>query len=205
MKEIILKTIICSFAFLFISCENLNTQIEQYPKINVYERVPAFAIDWSANLKTKNLYYTNTGIILSDTFSTKQSICLRKNKFIAKLINPKSEDFVLFDLDSKINENQNIEINYLNSKKNLNCILQDKIITKEKLEVYIFRIKDWGRYPESGSLVLDLIVLVTKKYGVIGSYYTNNDLEAEKIMISPAGDLLREYIDYSKVQEMTLK
>jgi hypothetical protein len=205
MKEIILKTIICSFAFLFLSCENLNTQIEQYPKINVSERVPVFAIDWSTNLKTKNLYYTNAGIILSDTFSTKQSICLRKNKFIAKLISPKSEDFVLFDLDSKINENQNIEINYLNSKKNFYCILQNKIITKEKLEVYIFRIKDWGRYPESGSLVLDLIVLVTKKYGVIGSYYTNNDLEAEKIMISPAGDLLREYIDYSKVQEMTLK
>jgi hypothetical protein len=203
MKKIILKTIICSFAFLLVSCENLNTQIEQYLKKNASERIPVFSIDWSANLQTKNLYYTNAGIILKDTFSKKQSICLRKNEFIAKLINPKSEDFVLFDLDSKINENKNIEIDYLNSKKNFNCILQDKIITKEKLEVYIFRIKDWGRYPES--LVLDLIVLVTKKYGVIGSYYTDNDLEAEKIMIAPAGDLLNEYIDYSKVELATLK
>jgi hypothetical protein len=203
MKEIILKTIICSFAFLFVSCENLNTQIEQYPKKNAFERVPVFSIDWSANLKTKNLYYTNASVILTDTFSNKQSICLRKNKFIAKLINPKSKDFVLFDLDSKINENIKIEINYLNSKKNFNCILKDKIITKEKLEVYIFRIKDWGRYSES--LVLDLIVLVTKKYGVIGSYYTDNDLEAEKIMIAPAGDLLNDYVDYSKVELATLK
>ena len=203
MKEIIPKTIICFVALLFISCENLNTQIEQYPKKNVFERVATFSIDWSANLKTKNLYYTNSSIILNDTFSTKQSICLRKNKFIAKSVSPKSEDFVLFDLDSKINENKNIEIKYLNSKKNFNCILQDKIITKQKLEVYIFRIEDWGRYPES--LVLDLIVLVTKKYGVIGSYYTDNNLEAEKIMIAPAGDLLKEYIDYSKVQLMTLK
>ena len=203
MKKIIPKTIICFVAFLFNSCENLNTQIEQYPKKKVFERVATFSIDWSANLKTKNLYYTNTGIMLNDTFSTKQSICLRKNKFIAKSASPKSEDFVLFDLDSKKNENKNIEIKYLNSKKNFNCILQDKIITKEKLEVYIFRIKDWGRYPES--LVLDLIVLVTKKYGVIGSYYTDNNLEAEKIMIAPAGDLLNEYIDYSKVKLTTLK
>lgn len=205
MKNIIAIPIICFFTFLFVSCENSNTKIEKYPKKSAFERVPAFSIDWSANLKTKNLYYTKTAIFLNDLFSTKQSICLRKNKFIAKLVSPKSEDFVLFDLDSKLNESKNIEINYLNSKKNFNCILQDKIITKEKLEVYIFRIKDWGRYPLSGDLILDLIVFVTKKYGVIGSYYTDNDLDAEKIMIAPAGDLLNEYIDYSKIQIMTLK
>lgn len=136
---------------------------------------------------------------------SKFSFYVRDNKFFAKLVKPESNEFILFDLNSKLNETNKIEFKNDEMIKSFDCILEKKIITKENLEVGVFRIKKWIKLPDFfDGLELDIIAFVTQKYGVIGSYVLDIDKMGNPLMISPKGDILKNYIDYSKISEAEL-
>jgi len=194
---------------VFSCCNNRNESLENYDlKINS-ENNPIFYIDFGLKTKSNHIYKTYEFTFYNDSiYSTSLSIFLRDNTFIAQLDNPKSNEFVLFDLKSEVNKKQNIEI--LNSKKikSFESSLEAKVLTNQNLEVYIFRIKNWGKlvFPfDTNELdFIDLVVFVTKKYGVIGSYFSDFLENGEQVMWGIHGDILEEYLDYSKIGKVKL-
>lgn len=85
-------------------------------------------------------------------------------------------------------------------------MLEKKITTKGKLEVFVFRIKKCIQLSDFfGGEKVDIIVLTTLKHGVIGSYMTDIDKSGNTVMISPLGNILKENIDYSKIKEVVLE
>lgn len=205
-----MKKIILLILFVFVSCQQSNTKLEFYTRKSPLgsdgsNRVPEFAI--TAASDKNHTYRTNTLLFLNDSIYT-QEVFLRltDNKFIAKAKKPDTNDFILFDLGSSPNQNNPIVIEYDKSSKTFDCILEKKITTKENLEVFVFTIKNWTKAPSFiDGVFLDVKLFVTKKYGVIGSYLTNSNSHGQNTIIVPAGDLLENYIDYSKMENITYK
>lgn len=187
----------------FTSCRDSNICLEKYPQNNEFNGNPFFSIDSTLSNNvylTKNIHFSGNQRDISSF-----SFYVRDNKFFAKLVKPESNEFILFDLNSKLNETNTIEFKNDEMMKSFDCILEKRIITKEKLEVGVFRIKKWVKLPDIfGGLELDIIAFVTQKYGVIGSYATDIDKMGNPLMISPKGDILKDYIDYSKIREAEL-
>jgi len=180
-----------------------NECIEKYPLHTEFKRKPIFSIDYDSNSKSNYIYCTNElGFFNDSVYTAKFSLYLHDNKFFAKLKSPESNDFILFDLNSKLNKTNKIDIQNSKKIKSFECILEKQIITKQNLEVKVFRIKKWGRLPSFfGGSELDAVVFVTKKYGVIGSYFSDIYSCENEIMLGPSGEILKEYIDYSKTRE----
>lgn len=203
MKRIRLITFI-AIGVLFSSC-NKNIEkvcFKNYPKKSEFDRKPFFSIDSTITSNSDCLYYTSTLIILKDSSSSfKEVFRFKNNKILVTLLDPKSNEFILFDLNSKLKQKSKIEIQYLNRKKNFTCTLEKRIITKENFEVTIFRIDKLAEYYSDS---YDAVLFVTKEHGVIGSYLTDIEEDGTKTMIAPAGEILQEYIDYSKYERRRL-
>jgi hypothetical protein len=205
-----MKKIILLILFVFISCQQSNTELEFYTRKSPLgndgsNRKPEFSI--TATSDKNHTYRTNTLLFLNYSIYT-QEVFLRltDNKFIAKAKKPDTNDFILFDLGTSPNQNNPIVIEYDKSSKTFDCVLEKKITTKENLEVFVFTIKNWTKAPSFiGGAFLDVKLFVTKKYGVIGSYLTNINSHGQNTIIVPAGDLLENYIDYSKMENITFK
>ena len=192
------KLITFIITLLFLSCNNAEKVcFKKYPKKSEFERrKPLFSIDSITTSDSDCLYYTSELVKLADSsISIREVLKFKNNKILATLIEPKSNEFILFDLDSKLNQKRKIEILYLNKKKVFTCTLEKKIITKENLEVNVFKINNWADYYDSH---FDAIFFVTKEYGIIGSFITDVEKDGTQSMIAPAGEILKEYIDYSK-------
>jgi hypothetical protein len=199
MKKIRLITFI-AIGVLFSNCNKNIEKIcfKNYPKKSEFDRKPIFSIDSTITSNSDCLYYTSTLIILKDSSTSfKEVFRFKNNKILVTLLDPKSNEFTLFDLNSKLKQKSKIEIQYLNKKKIFTCTLEKRIITKENLEVNIFRIDKWAKYYSAS---FDAVLFVTKEHGVIGSYLTDIEEDGTKTMIAPAGEILQEYIDYSKYE-----
>ena len=139
---------------------------------------------------------TNEGVVWNALFY------LRDNKFYLRWQNPESKDFVLFDLDMQVGDSITTTIYYSDDQmKTLSCKLLDKFTTTKNLDVFIFLIKDCYYYyhdPDKLSAIFDVKYFVTKKHGIVGYYLTTMNSEGKEIVISPVGEIFRDYIDYSK-------
>jgi hypothetical protein len=188
---------ICIFLMLsltLLGCKKSNTCLKKYPAQNKYKTQLAISINSSSNIKDKCAYLVSTLISLPSGFYCDSALFYLKNdKFYMKLLNPLSEDFVLFDMSLKQFSSKNIEIKHANIVDRLECVYENKLITDQNLEVRIFRIK---KYQCLEGLCLDAIFFITKEYGIIGSYFTDPNY-SEKIIVSPAGNIFSDYIDYS--------
>jgi hypothetical protein len=200
MKKYFLLLLIIA---LFTSCRESNIRIEKYPKNTEYNGEPIFSID---STMSNNIYLTKKMFFSDNRMDASIfSFYVRDNKFYAKTIEPESNVFILFDLKSRLNKTNKIDFKNAKMMKSFDCILEKRITTKENLEIGVFRIKKWVKLSDFfGGKELDVIVFVTQKYGVIGSYTTDINRIGNPSMISPKGDILKDYIDYSKIEEVEL-
>ena len=199
--------ILIIIALLYSGCNNFNQPIEKYNQYVESNKNPIFSIDYKSKSESNYVYQTYKFPFLNDSlYSAKFELRLRDKKFIAALNEPKSDEFILFDLNSKLNVVNKIIIKNSKIIRTLDCILEQKITNKQNLEVNIFRIKKWGKHPPFfGGGEIDLIIFVTEKYGVIGSYGTRTESNGQQIRFGVCGDILREYIDYTKIQEVVFE
>jgi len=194
MKTILRICILFLLILPLIRCTRSNICITEYPDRNIYNTKLAINIQSSSNIKEECTYVVSTLISLpSGYYSDSALFYLKQDKFHMKLLNPLSEDFVLFDMSLKQFSSKTIEIKHGSLVEKLECLYENKLITKQNLEVRIFRIKN---YQCLEGLCLDAIFFITKEYGIIGSYFTDPNY-SEKIIVSPGGNIFPDYIDYS--------
>lgn len=198
-----LKYITLLILVSLISCNQSNKKLEKYIINSENNREPFFAID---SEKSKNIYITKIMEFNYDSiYVTKFSFYVSNDKFYAKSLKPETEYFVLFDFNAKLNETKKIIIKAKEKIKTFDCTLEKQIQTNKNLNIKVFRIQKWAKLSNFfGGLEMDVIVFLSDKHGVIGSYYESLDKYNKKIMIAPAGEILKNYIDYSKITEVEL-
>lgn len=195
-------------SLIWTSCSNSNKCFNEYPIKSEFYKPTYISVDSSMVEEKGCIYFVSTQIPLADSsFSFYGRMSFINNKFCLQLITPKSNDFVLFDMGLKDSQVKKIEITYQDQKKSFDCIYEKKIITKEQIEVRVFKVIDLYYYHHSMefSCSLDVVFFVTRDFGIIGSYLTDIDLDGSEVMISPAGEILKDYIDYSNLELRTLE
>jgi hypothetical protein len=198
MKTLVVKILLFIVLLLFVRCKHTNNCLDKYPFESYYKRSLAINIDSIGSNNNGCIYYVKMFLTLSyNSFSDKAILYLNKEKFYMKLINPESEEFVLFDMRLKEPQTQKIGIKYANKLDSLNCVFEKSFITKDNYEVKVFRIKN---FQSLQNISADAIFFVTLDYGIVGSYFTDFDLNGEEIMFSPAGEIFRGYMDYSNIK-----
>lgn len=187
-----------------ISCQNSHRDcFDDYSFDSEFDKRLYVMIDSSMTTRVGCSYFIDTYIPLADSSIAKQAIMyLTDNKLYLKLERPESDDFVLFDLEIPEKKEQCVEINYADTVKRFNCILEEKIITIDKLLVYRYRVEDlFYYYPDiEFTSSLDVIFFVTKEFGIIGTYLTDIEFDGAEVMIAPAGNIFKDYIDYSEIK-----
>ncbi len=123
-------------------------------------------------------------------------------KFFIQFTEPKTKPAILFDLSSEVGKEENLVIETINNRKNslketFSVILEKKLKCKDEI-VYVFRIKGFFRYYEG---LFDIVYFVTDEAGVIGSYISKFTDKGVEIYLAPGGNICREQIDYSKMEE----
>lgn len=198
MKKI---TIIILILLVCISCQNSNVELQEYPLQKALEKNNLFSID---SILPNNTYLSTELFFYNDSvYRTKFSFWVNENKFYAKLRKPEVPEFVLFDFDSKLNQVKKIKIEKL---KSFDCVLEKKFITKEKIEVHVFRIKKWRKLDDFfGGEEIDMVFFTTKENGVIGSYSTDKDNLGNQVIFGSSGEIFKDYIDYSNIRDVVLE
>ena len=174
-----------------------------------YFRQPYIKIDSTISTDTGCIYIASTYIFL-DSIYTRQ-ILLRKNdrQLLAKTIQPESKEFVLFNFNQPINKRKKIAIQYQDSLiQNFECGLENKICMKNSDTAFVFKIEDFYYYYHDGiefTSSLDVVFFITEQNGIIGSYLTDDTNDSTEIFISPGGNILKDYVDYSSFKEMKLQ
>ena len=199
-------------AIFTINCNRQNSCFESYQvetKTNRPSHLSTFShrlyINIDSTLDSKNgcQYIASSFIPLGNsTISYKSLIFYSNEKIFMRLIDKKTNTFVLFDFKSKINKPHEINIEYRNQVFKYNCTLQEKVFTKEYIEVFVFKIEDLFNFYEDGEFIKseDVMFFATIEYGIVGSYISGIEKDGQKIMIAPAGEILSDYIDYSNVE-----
>lgn len=113
-----------------------------------------------------------------------------------QLLDKSSNEFVVFDANSLVNEENLIDIVHNDVRTQFSSRLEAKTVYKG-LNVYIFRIMNFAQVFEN---VLDAMFFVTIENGVIGSYLTSLN-KGKRIILGPAGEILKNQIDYSGFEE----
>lgn len=189
--------------FLF-SCKEPSVRLEKYSNFPETNYKPYFSIASilpNEHALTYPVYFSN---LKKDT--AQFEIWVQHHKMYAKTTQPESEDFVLFDFNSKLNETKKIEFKNINLTKSFDCVLEEKINTKQFDTVYRFRLKkSYQLNPFFGSKHVDTMVLVTLKHAVIGSFLTDLDASGMPLIFIQKGNLLTNSIDYSKFKEVVLE
>jgi len=131
------------------------------------------------------LYYKENGFILES-----DSLGLHNVKY--------------FDFARRVGEHYEIEFDSLSVNRRgatFAGYIERKIVDNERGEIFVFNVQD-GYYMEG--LRGDLVFLVSKKSGILGSYIKRLD-NGQSVIIAPRGDILEGLIDYSGVEFRTVK
>jgi len=178
------------------------TCIDKYPYKSKFDKRLFIEIDSTILTRTGCSYMISTSFQLADSAIADRGLLhVENDKFYLRFIEPDSKEFVLFDLTESDSASKKIEISFVDGVVSFDCQLQDKVVTDDNLNVWIFRISDLF-HNENASL--DVVIFVTREYGIIGSYLTDIDYDGMRVLISPAGDILESYIDYSKFEKRKL-
>jgi len=162
-----------------------------------------FRIDSILHKEGKCEYVTETFIALNEnTISYKAALYIESNQIIARLKDLKSEPFTLFDFQAQKGSIYQIEIEVDSKRFYRECFVEDIITTGEGVKVFVYKIEELFCFFVDGKVKKkeNVIFFVTKENGVIGSYISSIENDGQKIIISPAGDILARYIDYSDVE-----
>jgi hypothetical protein len=174
-----------------------------YP-ISDHFKKPYIAIIETEVTDSGCIYHARTNICIDSVAYNNIILYKRKNEIIGKLTDIESKEFKLFDFNYETNKPHNITINYCDSlTQSFQAIIESKIIMKNNETAYIYRIKDFFYWFHNGydfTTSADVILFITKKQGIIGSYIEGNDLDGSTCMIGPAGNILSDYIDYTEIK-----
>ena len=176
-----------------IGCNNSHICLQDYPFKNINREYLAISVDSSTNNSKGCEYFFKNSFHLNHITDLEASFYLSNDKFIMRFLDPESEEFPLFDLNLKDSISTTIKVIFSDTIDSLKCIHLKQFLTKEKLEVHVFRIEN---FQCNENRCLDCVFFVTKQYGVIGSYLTTIDT-GKKIIIAPRGEIFKDYIDYS--------
>ncbi len=195
------KWIISAFILLItsLSCsykKPMTCLTEYDDKIN-YSGSFDLTIDSLSESKLGCQYFVSTAIELRESFIGKALMYQQSDKIYLRGIDPvQTEDFVLFDFNLRPQQVQEVKIFHNGLHSTFNYSLEKKITINDGPEVYIFRTLELRSYE---GMSLDVMFFITKEHGVIGSFTTTEERteEGEEIMISPRGNILKDYIDYS--------
>ncbi len=186
------------------SCKEPSVRLEKYSNFPETNYKPFFSIASilpNEHALTYPVYFSD---LKKDT--AQFEIWVQHHKMYAKTIQPESEDFVLFDFNSKLHETKKIEFKNINLTKSFDCVLEEKINTKQFDTVYRFRLKkSFQLNPFFGGEHVDTMVLVTLKHAVIGSFLTDHDASGMPMIFTQKGNLLTNSFDYSKFKEVVLE
>jgi len=162
-----------------------------------------FRIDSILHIEGRCEYYTETFIALDEnTISYEAALYIESNQIIARLLDLESEPFTLFDFQAPRGKINQIEIEVDSKRFYRECSLEDSITIKDGVMVFVFKIKEFFYFfaDEEIKKKEDVYFFVTKENGIIGSYISSIENDGQEIFISPAGDILARYIDYSDVE-----
>jgi hypothetical protein len=116
------------------------------------------------------------------------------DKFFIDLVT--KERAYVFDLTSKIDEFYFVNFGEIGSNVEVKI---DDIFRWKNEDVYKFRIKKIATFFDNKNYRFDFVFFVSRKKFILGSYISTFDHNIE-IVISPQGEILREVIDYSKME-----
>jgi len=205
-RNIIINTILLALLSIFFQqCKVSHTCLEQWPNEVKYDRwKPFISIDSISKSEEGCEYYVSTNMSTTGTSLVWNALMYQSdNVYYFRWLEPKSNEFILFDLNAELNRPYKASIQYSDSLfKTLDCELERIILFHNEVEVYVFHIKDIYNYYHGDEFLssLDVMFFVTAKHGVIGSYFTTTNLDGTEVLISPAGEILQDYIDYSNMK-----
>ncbi len=167
------------------------------PKETYFYRKPYISIDSTIKTITGCKYIATTQIFLDSVAAWQINLRKCGNKIYIKTILPESKEFVFFDFEIPLNKKRSIQIHYQDSLlQTFESVLESKLQLKDNSTVYLFRVYDFYYYEHNVgefSSPFDVMFFITEENGIIGSYLTDDT----KLIVSPAGNILTEYIDYS--------
>jgi len=142
-----------------------------------------------------NYYFHGAFWLSKKAFYSSGLLTLENNAFYLTLNSYAINKIKYFDFSKQTGELYDIQFNLTDSIFNLN-VRVDTIINLENATASIFRIKNGWHNQE---ITTDLIYLVSKEKGILGSYISGFDADGEWIAAT-RGNILKDYIDYSKKQ-----
>lgn len=174
----------------------VTTKSEEYPSIAIINK-----------LKNKDDTICKYRIqiacsIFKNDFNPTAIFFKKEKKYYIQFNNPKTDPIVLFDLTSKLGKEKEIVFKEDSTKKKFfknrfSVLLERKLVCNNK-NMYEFRVKEFYFYEGKW---FDVVYFVTQESGVIGSYFSFKDKNGKEMMIKPKGNICKEKIDYSKIEE----
>ena len=201
MNRILFKFILLIQILVFTNCQNNKKCFDDYNFESEYHRNLFIEIDSTKPSSQGCSYYVNMFINLSDSTEIHNAILYLENKQIfIKPENNNFDKFLLFDLTLEEYSKYPIKIKSKKGEYIFNSIFENKILTDIGI-VNQYRIENlYSDHFWKTSFKCDVVFFVSEKYGIIGTYLTDENSEGIKIIISPAGNILEEYIDYTKFE-----
>lgn len=183
-----------------VSCNNKDCKELEIIEYFDSNRLPI--INMISNSSNGCSCQINMYVMFDDyTIDSKGKIFYKDNAFYIDIETPMVNNLRYFDFEKSINEEYIIDFSINNKKYFIKASIEQKVIWKDGIEVYVFRFKDTYYYYNKS---LDTIILCSKENGIIGSYLTTKE-EGKSLLIAPGGEILREYIDYSNYEIRYLK
>lgn len=180
----------------------------RYPISDMFEK-PYIDIIKTYRADSGCVYIARTAIFLDSVQYNNIILYKKDEKIIVKLTDVKSDEFIFFDFNLKTNEPNVIQIKYCDSLlQDFNATLDDKVIMRNKETAYIYRICDFFYWRHNGldfTASGDVILFITERQGIIGSYIEMKSSNGALVMISPSGNILSEFKDYKKIQRVYLE
>jgi hypothetical protein len=148
------------------------------------------------------MYEVFTFIPLNDsTISHKGLMTLDRDIIYLQMTDIETGKFPFIKLSGYLGKEEEIKINYRDGTVRKKYTLENIVTTNDKTEVLVFRFHEFFYVFFDNNTIpddkLDVVFFATKEHGLIGSYISGYE-DNEKIMISPAGEILADYIDYTE-------
>lgn len=209
---------------IFYNCQNVNSGYKSEKYCDCLElkdfdttEYPVSGISVKPYIDIYKTTETDSGCIYSamtkiflDTIPYNHIMFYKRGTMmVAKLTEIKSQEFTLFDYSLNVNENFEILIKYNDSlTQKYVATLCDKIKLENNDIAFVYRIHDffyWYHDYGNSPLSMDVILFITDRNGIIGSYIEARDRDGSVSMIAPSGNILSEYTDYSGIPKKRLQ
>lgn len=193
--------LICGLSALF-SCEPREDKCQQELKYFNESDSPIISIREKIGLKNDScLFKIDYNYWFSDLYiSTDGYLLIDKKAFFIKLKTPETEYVKYFDFSKKVGDTYDV-ILFIDHQREYNVeVLVQNIVESDHEEYHIFRFFNSFEYDNHWT---DTIIIASLSQGIIGSYFTYN-YEGQDVMLEPYGNILKETIDYTNIEQRYL-